>query len=391
MDKSPSGDMGIAESAFVFYEDHAKVVAVGAFVFALALFLIRFWPYIVLADRPTISKQTSQTKGIGYQLNVYDFSPELAQLRSRSFSLYFSDSEPFKAYAASCSGTYCIGDSDSVLGWGYHLTTSPEQGADPRKWQLLRSGDFPFEVYKLVYVFGFNRSMGFSEMDISARVLLPSGIDEHWRVDQRLTRITLPDNSTLLSWGIEASPIAWYIQGNSADCYRFDVILSRDNSQAYAFAAIIWIPSAILTVGVAFAGSLSRKLSPSAGLGLYGLIATGALGHFYFVFQNSPAQFAPVQILLLLDFVASIVFLFLNLSMKRIRVEVKWLGIGFSKSQAFPTFSIQSISASRCTSISMNIVSLGTGLGTTFILIHSSVNFHAYWSTLHQLYVDVGQ
>jgi len=316
MTKSSLGDMRIAESAFVFYEDHAKLVATGAFLFALALFRVSFWPYIVLADRPTISKQTSQTKGIEYQLNVYDFSPELAQLRSRSFSLYFSDSEPFKAYAVSCSGAYCIGDSDSMLVWGYHLTTSPEQGADPRKWQLLRSGDFPFEVYRLVYVFGFNRSMSFSEMDISARVILPSSIDEQWRVDQWLTRITLPDNSTLLSWGIEASPIAWYIQENSADCYRFDVILSRDWDQVKAPAAIVWIPGVLLTVLVAFAGSYSKRLELPFGLGLYGFFATGITAHLYYLSQNGVTRLALVHILLVFDLVASIVFLLLNLSTK---------------------------------------------------------------------------
>lgn len=308
---------------FRVYENHRIFVACAAVLIFLGIVGWNSRSYLTVTNRPFLNFGGYTGNIMDFNLQVENASFNLYELRTRFFTIGFEDlfAYPFKVLVATGSNVgfeenSTLNDFGAQWFW-YSKNTIPERGQAPWRWRMLREGDFPFDTYRIVYFLGFNRTMGFTEMNVSSSIILPDAIKADWIIDQHLTPIPFPDNATFSDWGIDIADLRWlnaiHNRGEYVDFYRFDVILSRDPNQAKMYGLYLYLISSAIIFLVVFAGAWARKLDLQKALSLYLGIAFSIVAYSFTLIQLSPPIVATVHVFMAFAFVSCVGFVCLNL------------------------------------------------------------------------------
>jgi hypothetical protein len=64
----------------------------------------------------------------------------------------------------------------------WDLPTPPEKGATPWPWYLKAEGEYPWDSYSLVFIFGFNRTLDIAS--VTSGVWISPALSDQWRITQ---------------------------------------------------------------------------------------------------------------------------------------------------------------------------------------------------------------
>jgi hypothetical protein len=100
------------------------------------------------------------------------------------------------------------------LAW-WDLQTSPEKGAVPWPWYLKAEGEYPWDGYSLVFVFGFNRTMDITS--VTSAVWISPALSDQWRITQEFKQLGRSPIDALKALGFRDQDVRRQLCGLDCD------------------------------------------------------------------------------------------------------------------------------------------------------------------------------
>jgi hypothetical protein len=199
----------------------------------------------------------------------------------------------------------------------WELTTRPPTGAEPWGWQLLRSGEYPWDSYSLRLVFAFNRTMNLSR--VTSYVSLNPSLSDQWKVLQDFVPLgnTLSDQ-TLISLGFSHVDINSYLTGtggnlpltirSTRDVYELRVTFVRQAFDILRGALALWTPAIFLASLLVVAFGRLSVLDTGEALTVFLGTGLAALPLVFGALQILPPRISLVESIFYAEIGASILF-----------------------------------------------------------------------------------
>lgn len=198
----------------------------------------------------------------------------------------------------------------------WSLPTPPEKGVTPWEWQLTPGawggGEYPWESYELIFIFGFNRTLNVAE--VTSYVTGSSAISDLWKVHQQFLPLGPNVPSELANHeGSNQYPILTSFH----DYYMLKISFIHSFSDVLRGTLAFWVPSLFLLGLLIVAYGKRNVLETSEGLTLFVGIGMGSLPFIIGALQLLPPRLSFVEIAFYAEIAASTVFAAMILNKKR--------------------------------------------------------------------------
>jgi hypothetical protein len=175
----------------------------------------------------------------------------------------------------------------------------PQTGAEPLPWQLVRTGEYPWDEYSFVMLFAFNRTVNIGSM--FSYVSLSSTLADEWKVVESFLSLceVVLRSTRRYSIGFsqqdidsaQGARLPTYLQ-NYSDFYALRIVFFRQSFEVLRGALAFWVPTIFLAALLIVAFGRTEALQLGEALTVFLGILLAALPFILSVMQFCPCLFS---------------------------------------------------------------------------------------------------